>query len=207
MSFAFSEFWLDSNANLVMKDQAEGEENGEKSPTSPNSLARRKVQFAENLVSIKMITPHSSEENMSMIKLDRQNVLKCDFEQPSSREDFKSRLKKQKVCLENVAFSGYALTGTILVENIEFCKDVTVRYSMDEWRTFTDVWADYVNQLAGGTLDRFQFRISITQNIEVGSKLEFSVRFCVRSKEYWDNNYCRNYIVECKKSAPQIKGK
>jgi protein phosphatase 1 regulatory subunit 3A/B/C/D/E len=180
-----------------MKEQLETDP-----PLSPESPTKRKVQFADvfgqSLVSVKMITPNNSLEDLSARRPDQINFLHCDFLQPSSLASFKDRLRRQNVCLENIAFSGFAVTGTVLVQNICFAKDVTVRYSMDNWKTFKDVWADYVNQLEGGKMDRFQFRIYLLHNIDAGSSFEFAVRFRAGQAKYWDNNEDRNYRVECK---------
>lgn len=168
----------------------------------PDSPTKRKVTFADHvgqsLCSIKTITPNSSVEDLSPRRPEKINFLHCDFEQPSSLKDFKDRLARQHVCLENLAFSGHAVTGTVIVKNICFAKDVTVRYSMDKWKTFRDVWADYVNQLEGGLEDRFQFRIYLLHNIDAGSELEFAVRFRAGRLEYWDNNKGKNYRVICR---------
>ena len=169
---------------------------------TPESPTKRKVQFADvlgqSLVSIKTITPNNSLEDLSVRRPETfYQFLHCDFKQPSSLPDFKERLKKHRVCLENIAFSGFAITGTVIVKNICFAKDVIVRYSMDNWKTHRDVWADYVNQLEGGLEDRFQFRIYLLHNIAAGSTLHFAVRFRAGQTEFWDNNERENYRVLC----------
>jgi len=168
----------------------------------PVSPTKRKVTFADHLgqslVSIKTITPNSSVEELATRRPQSITFLHCDFEQPASLENFKKRVESQKVCLENIAFSGFSIIGTVIVKNISFAKDVTVRYTMNKWKTFHDVWADYVNQIEGGKEDRFQFRIYLLHNIEAGSELEFAVRFRAGQLEYWDNNTDRNYRVICR---------
>lgn len=168
----------------------------------PDSPTKRKVTFADHLgqslVSIKTITPNNSVEDLSPRRPEKINFLHCDFQQPSSLGNFKERVTKQKVCLENIAFSGFSITGTVTVKNICFAKDVTIRYTMDKWKTSKDVWADYVNQLEGGLMDRFQFRIYLLHHIGAGSELEFAVRFRAGQVEYWDNNNSNNYHVLCR---------
>ncbi|XP_031560290.1 protein phosphatase 1 regulatory subunit 3C-like [Actinia tenebrosa] len=187
-----------------MKDQVEAGP-----PLSPESPTKRKVQFADvfgqSLVSVKMITPNNSLEDLAVKKTDQINFLRCDFQQPSSLASFRGRLQRQKVCLENIAFSGFAVTGTVLVKNICFAKDVTVRYSTDNWKTYKDVWADYVNQLDGGKEDRFQFRIYLLHSIHAGSSFEFAVRFRAGQTQYWDNNDNENYRVICVMDPTHVK--
>lgn len=184
-------------------DKSKGKEAQSNDMSPPESPTKRKVTFADNLghslVSIKTITPNSSVEELATSRrLEKINLLHCDFVQPASLENFKKLVERQKVCLENIAFSGFAITGTVIVKNICFAKDVTIRYTMNKWRTFHDVWADYVNQLEGGLEDRFQFRIYLLHSIEAGSELEFAVRFRAGQLEYWDNNKKRNYRVICR---------
>lgn len=194
----------------VMKEQ---QENTAKSPVhSPTSLAsKRRVHFADfdgqDLVSVKMITPVNSEEDLSRDKkLDILSNIStpvhlkrmiCCFTQPASDDKFVDRVKAQNVCLENVVFCGFAMVGTVKVKNIAFAKEVTARYTVDGWNSYRDVWADYVPKSSDGQTDRFQFRISIPQDLDVGGKLEFAIRYCTAGKEYWDNNLKRNYCAEC----------
>ena len=178
---------------------------------SPTSPSKRRVHFADfdgqDLVSVKMITPANSEEDLyANRKVDFSKLaaspkalkrFTCCFSQPASEDSFASRVTDCFVCLENVVFCGFAMTGTVKVKNIAFAKEVTARYSLDGWKNYRDVWADYVPKSSDGKTDRFQFRISIPQDFEVGGKLEFAIRYRVAGKEYWDNNFERNYTAEC----------
>lgn len=194
----------------VMKEQ---QDNTANSPAhSPTSLAsKRRVHFADfdgqDLVSVKMITPANSEEDLSRDKkfdiLSNISMpvhlkrMSCCFTQPASDDKFVDRVKAKYVCLENVVFCGFAMVGTVKVKNIAFAKEVTARYTVDGWNSYRDVWADYVPKSSDGQTDRFQFRISIPQDLDVGGKLEFAIRYCTAGKEYWDNNFKRNYCAEC----------
>lgn len=194
----------------IMKEQPE--QTTDSPPHSPTSLAsKRRVHFADfdgqDLVSVKMITPANSEEDLSRDK--KLDILShiatpvhlkrfsCCFTQPASDDKFIDRVMERNVCLENVVFCGFAMVGTVKVKNIAFAKEVTARYTVDGWKSYRDVWADYVPKSSDGQTDRFQFRISIPQDLDVGGKLEFAVRYCTTGKEYWDNNFDRNYCAEC----------
>lgn len=59
------------------------------------------------------------------------------------------------VCLENVVFYGFLMIGIVKVKNIVFVKEVIVRYIVDGWRSYWDVWVDYVLKLLDGEMDRF----------------------------------------------------
>lgn len=213
---------LDSNNNFIspglgekalMRIMKEEQEKPDSPLLSPTSLAasKRRVHFADfdgqDLVSVKVITPANSEEDLSRDKkLDILNHsatpvhlkrFSCCFTQPASDTKFTARVMERKVCLENVVFCGFAMTGTVKVKNISFAKEVTARYTADGWKTYRDVWADYVPKSSDGETDRFQFRISIPQDLDVGAKLEFAIRYSTAGEEYWDNNFHRNYCAEC----------
>lgn len=189
------------------------EESGNLAQTSsPDSLSpERHVHFADfngqDLVSVKLITPANSEEDLSGCKSsDSLNQIalplhfkrfRCCFTQPVTEERYAERVMERNVCLENAVFYGFSMTGTVKVKNIAFAKEVTARYTVDGWKSYRDVWADYVPKSSDGETDRFQFRISIPPDVEIGRKLEFAIRYRVAGKEYWDNNFHRNYCAEC----------
>ena len=181
---------------------------------SPTSPSKRKVQFADcfgrSLVSVKIITPTNSEENLDVNKkLDLalgfsklkekplSNILLCRFKQPGAQTDFTDRVQKQFVCLENLAFSGLVVTGVVRVLNISFAKEVTVRYTTNNWQGLMDIWADYVPNSSDGITDQFSFRVSLPREFDVGDRFEFAVRYKVAGKCYWDNNDEKNYCVDC----------
>ncbi|KAL8179575.1 UNVERIFIED_CONTAM: hypothetical protein K2H54_068609 [Gekko kuhli] len=93
-----------------------------------------------------------------------------DFQQPADLEDFPSRLRQQRVCLERVSSSDLGLNGTVRVVNVAFEKQVAVRYTFNHWRG----------------------------QHEVSSVVEFAVRYRVDEQEYWDNNQGENYSLTCR---------
>ena len=53
---------------------------------------------------------------------------------------------------------GSAVIGTILVR---YEKEVAVRHSANEWKTFDDTSAERLETVEGGAVDRFQFRFEL----------------------------------------------
>lgn len=47
------------------------------------------------------------------------------------------------------------MIGIVRVKNIVFVKEVIVRYIVDGWKNFCDVWVDYILKLFDGEIDRF----------------------------------------------------
>jgi len=46
--------------------------------------------------------------------------------------------------------------------------------------------------------DRFSFLLQLPQSFDIGSELEFAVRFDAgNAATYWDNNSGVNYLVKC----------
>ena len=193
---------LDVNVK-IMKEQMEN--------LTPLHSPERRVHFADfdglDLVSVKIITPANSEEDIPgsrtvdvlnhSVAQKHVKRFKCCFSQPVSEESYFARVIERKVCLENAVFCGFAMTGTVKVKNIAFAKEVTVRFTVDGWKSYRDIWADYVPKSSDGETDRFQFRISVPQDVDIGGKLEFAIRYRTAGEEYWDNNFQRNYCAEC----------
>ena len=112
------------------------------------------------------------------------------------------------------------LTGTILVRNIAYEKHVTVRFTLDDWQTTSEVRAEHIvsvlslpwevgktktlgNAVAGATTpptwDRFAFTIRLAYKLQ-DRTLYFVGRYSTGDGggEWWDNNSGRDYKVTFK---------
>ena len=119
--------------------------------------------------------------------------LKVCFEMPSLRHDFLDCVRRQHVCLESVSVQDRTLTGIVVVENLAFEKTVTVRYSLDEWRSFSETLGNYIPNSSTGNTDRFLFVITVPRR---SKSVEFAIRFSISGQEFWDNNHGRNYRLQ-----------
>lgn len=102
------------------------------------------------------------------------------------------------------------LLGAINVRNISFHKLVVARFTLDYWKTTSEVKADFSNdvrrkQLSDG-YDRFVFGIKLEDLANLENKtMFFCVRYNVAGQEFWDNNGSMNYQVDfSKKAKPQL---
>ncbi|KIX03882.1 uncharacterized protein Z518_07435 [Rhinocladiella mackenziei CBS 650.93] len=101
------------------------------------------------------------------------------------------------------------LIGTVAVQNLAFQKSVVARFTLDYWKTTSEVVADYNNDVRRkhnqDHLDRFNFSIRLADQANLESKtLFFCVRYTVSGQEFWDNNGTFNYQVDfAKKHKPQ----
>lgn len=100
------------------------------------------------------------------------------------------------VCLKTVETRGSNITGTIVVVNYEYRKEVYVRYTLDNWATYIEVPAMYINGTIADNIDTFSFSLFLPQSLPVGAKCEFCLRYRCGEKDYWDNNDTGNYVVE-----------
>jgi len=115
---------------------------------------------------------------------------------------YKSRLDRLNVALENAVLkedqSEAVVAGVVKVRNMSFHKQITVRYTYDNWCTDSDVDATYipapVTTSSYDLYDRFSFELPLPCRSET-DKVEFCIRFSCDGMEHWDNNDSRNYTV------------
>lgn len=118
-----------------------------------------------------------------------------------STEDMMSKT----VFLESAFLSSdkESLIGHIAVRNIDYQKYVCIRYSIDYWKTFTEVQADFNDdvrrkkRLQG--FDRFTFAIKLSDlpyNVLTTKSMYLCVRYATAGQEFWDNNNSYNYQVD-----------
>ncbi|XP_055508338.1 protein phosphatase 1, regulatory subunit 3Da [Leucoraja erinacea] len=118
---------------------------------------------------------------------------KMEFTNPKDDENFSERLNSQKVCLEALTESELVISGTILVINLAYHKEVTVRYTCTDWSLFTDVSALFESNV-DGKMDRFTFSLNPTTHmLPAATCLQFAIKYSVDGVEFWDNNNGINY--------------
>jgi hypothetical protein len=110
--------------------------------------------------------------------------------------------------LDHVELLGHTLCGSILVKNIAYEKNVTIRYSLDQWQSFHDINAQWKCSeeefLLGGPslekgLDRFEFKVDLSQEMKrdvTPHILQFAVCYQVNGETHWDNNQNKNYHIQ-----------
>lgn len=121
------------------------------------------------------------------------------FQQPGSLPGFLERLRDNQVCLESAAVTdpvSLTITGCVRVRNLDFHKSVHVRYSLDSWRSYSDLTASYVENSCDGYSDKFSF-IMFGNSLTIGQSLEMAIRFQAKGEQFWDSNYGSNYTFQC----------
>lgn len=104
------------------------------------------------------------------------------------------------------------LIGVVAVQNLAYHKQVTARFTLDYWKTTSEVIAEYNNDVrrkqVNDGCDRFNFTIKLTDQTNLENKtMFFCVRYAVNGQQFWDNNGSINYQVEfAKKPKDQGNG-
>ena len=104
------------------------------------------------------------------------------------------------------------LIGAVAVANIAFHKLVVARFTLDYWKTTSEIVADFNNDVrrkqTNEGYDRFTFSIKLEDQANLESKtMFFCIRYSVNGQEFWDNNDGVNYQVDFSKKAALQKGK
>ncbi|KAM0334457.1 hypothetical protein ACHAQA_001484 [Verticillium albo-atrum] len=122
--------------------------------------------------------------------------------------------KTLPVRLEKVWLSAdqKSLLGSVAVANLSFQKAVTCRFTLDYWKTTSEVAAEYSHEIrpreTDSGHDRFTFTIKLSDLAHLESKtLFFCVRYNVIGQEFWDSNGGTNFQVDFRKKHLPQNGK
>ncbi|THY14806.1 hypothetical protein D6D00_09629 [Aureobasidium pullulans] len=93
------------------------------------------------------------------------------------------------------------LIGTVVVANISFQKHVAARFTLDYWKTTSEVMAEYDSdvrkQATSDGCDRFTFNIRLSDQANLENKtLLLCVRYNSGGQEHWDSNNGMNYQID-----------
>jgi hypothetical protein len=104
------------------------------------------------------------------------------------------------------------LVGNIAVANMSFHKFVVARFTLDYWKTTSEVVAEFNHDVRKKQkedgYDRFNFNIKLADQANLEAKtLLLCVRYQVNGQEFWDNNNSMNYQVDFSKKVKQRQNK
>jgi hypothetical protein len=92
------------------------------------------------------------------------------------------------------------LQGTVRVRNQSYQKQVSIRYTLDNWRSFTCADAFYTRSISP-LYDEFSFELDLVlsqssdHQATISSQVDLAVQYCFNGREFWDNNNGKNYQV------------
>lgn len=104
------------------------------------------------------------------------------------------------------------LIGTVLVANLSFHKLVVARFTLDYWKTTSEVVAEYSSDIRRKPTedghDRFNFSIKLEDQANLANKtMFFCIRYNVNGQEFWDSNNNVNFQIDFAKKPLLQKGK
>lgn len=104
------------------------------------------------------------------------------------------------------------LVGSVSVSNLAFQKTVVARFTLDYWKTTSEVVAEFNHDIRQPRQtdgrDRFNFNIKLADLANLEAKtMFFCVKYTVNGKEYWDNNNSTNFQVDFRKKDKPRNGK
>nr|XP_036228139.1 glycogen-binding subunit 76A isoform X2 [Bactrocera oleae] len=186
--------------------------------TPPGTPGRKKiVRFADvlglDLADIKTFLdeiptiPKSAFEDLEVLESEppiqlgpkSDKLLMPLFQQPGGLPNFLDLVREKQVSLENAAVTDHinqTITGTVRVRNLDFNKSVHIRYTLDNWRSYADLQANYAENSCDGFSDKFTFFL-FGNSLQIGQRIEFAARFQCKGQQFWDNNYGTNYCFQC----------
>ncbi|XP_053495005.1 protein phosphatase 1 regulatory subunit 3C-B isoform X2 [Ictalurus furcatus] len=148
------------------------------------------------------------EDAIVGLKVEKERSFVLDFPQPAvDYLDFRNRLKKNLVCLENCVIQDRSLMGTIKVSNVSFEKSVHVRITFDSWKSHKDVPCVYMNNVYGcADIDTFTFTVDLPGSVPHEDQVEFCISYTTHDETHWDNNDGKNYrLVHVDNDGNQTK--
>lgn len=132
------------------------------------------------------------------------------FEAAGRRLDLE-RLRRERVCLEEAAGTALAgaptdVRGVVRVLSCPGAKEVTVRYTFNEWLSFLDTPAvplpstpppdgDPAPSALSSPVERYQFALCLPPGLQEGTAVHFAICYRSQQGEYWDNNGGSNYTL------------
>ncbi|XP_034982291.2 LOW QUALITY PROTEIN: protein phosphatase 1 regulatory subunit 3G [Zootoca vivipara] len=128
--------------------------------------------------------------------------------------DGPGRFQCQRVCLEEATGTALAgaptdVRGVVKVLSCPGPKEVTVRYTFNEWLSFLDTPAAPLPPPPGdppepcSPVERYHFTLCLPPGLQEGTAVHFAICYRSQQGEYWDNNGGANYTLSSpEKSAP-----
>ena len=124
------------------------------------------------------------------------------------QDTYERKLKPVRVERLFLSSDKETLVGTVAVQNLSFQKLVIARFTLDHWKTTSEVVAEYNNdpQQSSDGCDKFNFNIKLSDSANIESKtMLLCVRYNVNGTDFWDNNDDRNYQIDFTKAVRKSK--
>lgn len=87
--------------------------------------------------------------------------------------------------------SGGSFTVQVIVKNLSYDKVVGLRYTLDNWATFSDMNLRYLSSIPDTDLERWSITLNLPESLM--DSFQYCVYYQVNGLTYWDNNFGANY--------------
>ena len=141
----------------------------------------------------KKTRPSTPKTSFSLHTFKKPPELAICFKDPYLEPDFLEKFASRNVALDRCGARERVVTGVVLVKNIEYHKEVFIRYTLDKWNTIHHTDAVYIPNSSDGDTDRFTFSILFPKCCE---EMEFAVCYKLSRGEFWDSNDGKNFKVQ-----------
>lgn len=119
------------------------------------------------------------------------------FDMPVSLLEFDMKSSRLGVALESVTLTASEVKGVIRVIQSNARREVGVRYTVNNWQTFSDIQAVLrLNEEKVLQWELFDFILHVPLFLNKESSVHFAVYCRTDLGEYWDNNDGDNYTLK-----------
>ncbi|KII67687.1 Protein phosphatase 1 regulatory subunit 3C-B [Thelohanellus kitauei] len=194
-----------------------GAKNGERSPkmvSFADTVGQKLVEVRNYMPSNESLQLQSSLESINLSRLFNTSLSLKDEDVHDFRwisnfqaldpesESYVPELHKRKVILEKLTIieqdinGPQTLVGYVRVLNIDFKKEVFVRYTYDNWKEEFNCYAKFEEHSEKTDTDVFRFSIDLKKDPYIcSSVMEFAIGYKVKNVFYWDNNKGCNFKI------------
>eukprot|EP01101_Sappina_pedata_P012987 TRINITY_DN9312_c0_g1_i1.p2 TRINITY_DN9312_c0_g1~~TRINITY_DN9312_c0_g1_i1.p2 ORF type:complete len:447 (+),score=158.23 TRINITY_DN9312_c0_g1_i1:166-1341(+) len=210
---------LDSSAECMPSDHAQSDSQQDLKPLSLSTddidermlrIKRRSITF-DNLNQ----TNTFNSQDPSFLVVSPKKSHNENFTTPRTYRELLNEIDLNMVVLRHVKFHYSHVIGSILVKNICFSKHVSIRYTLDDWKTYRDDPAVY-KPTRPSDIDIFSFDLDLSSDDIFNHQvtLQFAVHYKISpdakqiaegvKSDYWDNNHDKNYKICFQIELPKI---
>ncbi|XP_042319448.1 protein phosphatase 1 regulatory subunit 3G [Sceloporus undulatus] len=127
-------------------------------------------------------------------------------------EEAMPRVSLEEVSGAAVSGAPCDVRGVVRVQRCPGPKEVTVRYTFNEWLSFLDANAtpaasddddDDSKAPAASPSERYQFALCLPPGLDRGTAVHFAICYRSQQGEFWDNNGGANYTLRSAQEGPQ----
>lgn len=185
------------------------------------NLTKNSTQLNESLINTRFIA-QKKKDKRHISFLDAVKFYYFDLEQPVSIPqadqlemkyvNYSERKEGTACVLETFNLKNYhkntldkliRLEGSVIVRNLSYNKKVTVRYTLTDWKTFTDIESFFIDSV-NADWDRFAFVIRLDPVLFTSRDsipICMAVRYETDKFTFWDNNFGNNhcFIINIRK--------